>query len=63
MGLQEVGWVGMDWIDLVQDGQVAGACECSYTSSESVKWGGISGLLAVDLSASQEGLCSMYLIS
>ena len=39
MVLQEGGWIGMDWIDLAQDGQVAGACECSYTSPESTKWG------------------------
>ena len=28
MDLQEVGWRGMDWIDLAQDRQVAGACKC-----------------------------------
>jgi hypothetical protein len=28
INIQEVGWGGMDWIDLAQQGQVAGTCEC-----------------------------------
>jgi hypothetical protein len=28
MDLQEVGWGGMDWINLVQDRQLVGTCEC-----------------------------------
>jgi hypothetical protein len=26
--LQEMGWGGLDWINLAQDNVVAGACEC-----------------------------------
>jgi len=36
--LQEVGWGGIDWIDLAQNwGQVADGCECSYEPSGSIK--------------------------
>jgi hypothetical protein len=36
MDLQEVGWGGVDWIDV---GQVAGACECGNEPLHSVKCG------------------------
>jgi hypothetical protein len=32
MDLQEVGYKGMDWIDVTHDRQVAGTCECSNDS-------------------------------
>jgi hypothetical protein len=42
-------------------GQVAGACECGNGPSNSIKcW---EFLDCWDLSASQEGLCSMKLVS
>jgi hypothetical protein len=28
MNLKEVGWGGMDWIDLAQDRDRCGACKC-----------------------------------
>ena len=40
MDLQKVGCEGMDWIYLTQ-GQVAGACECGNTTSDSIKCGRI----------------------
>jgi len=36
---QEVGYAYMDWIGLVQDRQVAEACECGNEPSGSVKCG------------------------
>jgi hypothetical protein len=30
---------GMDWIDLVQDRQVAGSCECGNEPSDTIKCG------------------------
>jgi len=39
MDLQEVGCGYMDWIELVQDRQVADACECGNEPSGSVKCG------------------------
>jgi hypothetical protein len=37
MDIQEVGGVGMGWIDLAQDrGQVVGTCECSNEPSGSI---------------------------
>jgi len=40
MDLQEVGWEGMDWINLAQDkGQVAGNCKCGNEPSGSIKCG------------------------
>ena len=38
MDLQEVGCWGMDWIELAQEGQVAGACECGNEPSGSIKY-------------------------
>jgi hypothetical protein len=38
MDLQEVGWGGMDWVDMAQ-GQVAGCCECGNEPSGSIKRG------------------------
>jgi hypothetical protein len=32
MDLKEVGWVGMDWIDVTRQGEVEGTCECSDKS-------------------------------
>jgi hypothetical protein len=38
MDLREIGWCGMDWIDLVQDrGQVEGSSEHSNEPSGSIK--------------------------
>jgi len=38
LDLQEVGWGGMDWIDLAQDrDRGAGACECGNEPSCSIK--------------------------
>jgi len=40
MDLQEVGFGGVDWIELVQDrGQVAGICECGNEPSGSIQCG------------------------
>ena len=39
MDLQEVGCGYMDWIDLVQDRQVAGTCECGNETLGPIKWG------------------------
>jgi len=40
MNHQEVGWEGMDWIDLAQNrGQVQTFCECSNEPSGSIKCG------------------------
>jgi hypothetical protein len=39
MNLQEVGCRIMDWIDLAEDRQVAGTCECGNEPSDSIKWG------------------------
>ena len=37
MNLQEVGYGGMDWVDVAQDRQVAGICECGNEPSGSKK--------------------------
>jgi hypothetical protein len=38
--LQDVGWVGMDWIDLAQNrGKWGGSCECGNGTSGSIKCG------------------------
>jgi hypothetical protein len=39
MDLQEVGGGDIDWIELAQDRQVAGTCECSNEPSGSIKCG------------------------
>ena len=39
--LQEVGSGGMDHIDLAQDTDVVGTCECGNEPSSSIKCGGI----------------------
>jgi hypothetical protein len=40
MHLREIGWGGMDWIDLVQDRDVEGSCEHGIEPSGSVKYWG-----------------------
>jgi len=45
MILYEVGCVGMDWIDLSQNGQVAGTFECGNKLSGSIKCGEFLDLL------------------
>ena len=38
--LREVGWGGMDWIELAQDrGQLAGTCECGNELWGAIKCG------------------------
>jgi len=37
MDFQEVGWGGLDGIDLAEDGHVAVACECDNEPSGSIK--------------------------
>ena len=37
MDLQEVGCGGRDWIELAQEGQVAGTCDCGNEPSVSIK--------------------------
>jgi hypothetical protein len=37
--LQEVEWGVMEWIDLNNDGQVAGTCNCGNEPSGSIKCG------------------------
>jgi hypothetical protein len=37
MNLREIGWGGMDWIDLAQDGPVEGCCEHGNESLCSIK--------------------------
>ena len=39
MDLQEVGCEGMDWIELAQDRDMVGSCECGNEPSGSIKCG------------------------
>jgi hypothetical protein len=39
MDLEEVDWGGMDWIDLAQDRDRAGCCECGNEHLSSIKCG------------------------
>jgi len=39
MDLQKMGCGGMDWIELAQDGDVAGTCECDNEPLRSIKHG------------------------
>jgi hypothetical protein len=62
MDLREIGFGDMDWIHLAQDRQVAGSCEHGNEPSGSIKCGEFLDYLSL-LLASQEGLCSMELVS
>jgi hypothetical protein len=46
MDVREIGWDGVDWIDMVQDrGPVEGSCEHGIEPSGSIKcWGVLEGL-------------------
>jgi hypothetical protein len=62
MDLHKVKWgYGLDWSGSAQ-AKVAGSCECGNERSVSVKMQGIS-YLAEDPSASQEVLCSTWLVA
>ena len=39
MNLREVGWKGMDWIDLAEDKRCGGFFECGNELSGSIKCG------------------------
>jgi hypothetical protein len=57
--LGEIGWGGMDCIDLAQDrDQWRGSCEHGNEPSGSIKYMEVSSV-AAELAASQEGLSSM----
>ena len=46
MDLQEVGWGGMDWIDLARNrDRWRGLCECGNEPSGSIKCGEVLDLL------------------
>jgi hypothetical protein len=62
VALLEVGWVGMNWIELAQDRDRWRAVVNGVTNYGFHKVRGISSL-AEKLLASQEGLCSMELVS
>jgi hypothetical protein len=55
MDLQELGYGGMDWIDLARDREVAGSSKCGKEHSVSIKSGEFLDLLKNRL-ASPEGL-------
>jgi hypothetical protein len=42
MDLREIGWDGLDWIELAQDRSVEGSCEHGFEPSGSLKLLGIS---------------------
>ena len=58
MDIQEAGWRGMNWIDLVQDREKWRALVNAVTNCGFCKMREISRLTE-NLLASQEGLCSM----
>jgi hypothetical protein len=59
MDLQQVGWGGMDWIDMAQDRDRWWAVVSAVMNLQTrgISW------QAEDLLASQEELCSMELVS
>jgi hypothetical protein len=61
MDLREIGWGGMDWIDLAQDRDQWRALMNTVMNLRVPKMLGIS-LLAAQMGASQEGLSSMKLV-
>ena len=62
MDLEEVGWEGMDWINLPQDWDRWRAIVIAIMNHCFHKLWGISGV-AQDLLAFEEGLCSMNTVS
>jgi len=48
MDLQEVGCGGVGWIDLAQDGQVAGTCDCDNEPLVSIRCGELLDWLKID---------------
>jgi hypothetical protein len=58
MDLREIGWDGMDWIDLAQDGDQWRALVNTVMNFRFHKMLG-SSRVAAQLAASQEGLSSM----
>jgi hypothetical protein len=37
--LKETGWKDVEWVNVVQDNEVAGCCECGNETSGSIKCG------------------------
>jgi hypothetical protein len=45
MDLREIGWDGVDWIDMAQDRDQEGSCEHGIEPSGSIKcWGVLEGM-------------------